>query len=62
MKKQLKEEENFKNKNLLQALQYLYFKENLLELYFEYFNNVRTEEEKLKLFRNRKEVEKYVNR
>lgn len=62
MKKQLKEEENFKNKNLLQALQYLYFKENLLELYLEYFNNVRTEEEKLKLFRNRKEVEKYVNR
>lgn len=62
MQKQLREEKNFENENLLQVLQYLYFKDNLLELWFEDFNNVRTEEDKLKLFRNRKEIEKYVNR
>ncbi len=62
IKKQIKEEKDFEKENLQQALQYLYFKENLLELWFEDFNNARTEEDKLKLFRNRKEVEKCVNR
>ncbi len=62
IKKQIKEEKDFEKENLQQALQYLYFKENLLELWFEDFNNARTEEDKLKLFRNREEVEKYVNR
>lgn len=62
IKKQIKEEKDFEEENLQQALQYLYFKENLLELWFEDFNNARTEEDKLKLFRNRKEVEKCVNR
>lgn len=57
IKKQIKEEKDFEKENLQQALQYLYFKENLLELWFEDFNNARTEEDKLKLFRNRKEVE-----
>ncbi len=62
IKKQIKEEKDFEKENLQQALQYLYFKENLLELWFEDFNNARTEEDKLNLFRNRKEVEKCVNR
>ena len=62
IKKQIKEEKDFEKENLQQALQYLYFKENLLELWFEDFNNARTEDDKLKLFRNREEVEKYVNR
>lgn len=62
IKKQIEEEKDFEKENLQQALQYLYFKENLLELWFEDFNNARTEEDKLKLFRNRKEVEKCVNR
>lgn len=62
IKNQIKEEKDFEEENLQQALQYLYFKENLLELWFEDFNNARTEEDKLKLFRNRKEVEKCVNR
>lgn len=62
MQKQLQEGNIFENDNLLQGLKYLYLKDNLLELWFENFNHVRTEEDKLKLFRNRKEIEKCVNR
>lgn len=58
MQKQLKEENNLENDDLLQALQYLYYKDNLLEMWFDDFNDVRTSEDKLELFRNRKEVEK----
>lgn len=58
MQKQLKEENNLENGDLLQALQYLYYKDNLLEMWFDDFNDVRTSEDKLELFRNRKEVEK----
>lgn len=58
MQKQLKEENNLENDDLLQVLQYLYYKDNLLEMWFDDFNDVRTSEDKLELFRNRKEVEK----
>ena len=60
--KELKNPLDFENENILIALQYLYNQQIGLELWIEEFINVKTEEQKLKLFRQRREVEKYVDR
>lgn len=50
--------EYYLSENLTKALQYLYYKQTLMNMWIDDFINVTTEDEKIELFRCRKEIEK----
>lgn len=58
----IKEQSDFDNEGINDALKYLYKKQNGLEMWIENFIEANTDKDKLELFRYRKEVEKYVDR
>ena len=58
LSKSIKSNQNFENDDIVSALQYSYCRENEINLWIEEFINVTTNDEKLELFRHRKEIEK----
>lgn len=54
----IKEQSDFDNEEINDALKYLYNKQNILEMWIENFIEATTDKDKLELFRYRKEVEK----
>ena len=58
LSKQIKSTDDFEKEDLQIALQYLYYQQTELNLWIDEFINVTTEDEKLELFRHRKEIEK----
>lgn len=56
--KNIKDKSDFENQDFLKALSDLYYKQNMYEMWIDEFMNVKTDFDKLELFRNRKEVEK----
>ena len=57
----IKNSTNFEDEDIGIALQYLYNQQVGIEVWIEEFINAKTEEDKLELFRHRREVEKYVD-
>ena len=49
---------NLENDDTLQALQYLYTEQIKINLWIDEFINTATEDEKIDLFRHRKEIER----
>lgn len=62
IKNNIKEIADFDNEDINSTLKYLYYKQNVLEMWIENFMEATTEKDKLELFRCRREVERYVNR
>lgn len=58
LSKQVKSIDDFENENLQIALQYLYYTQTAINLWIESFIDTKTEDEKIELFRHRKEIEK----
>lgn len=58
LSKQIKSIDDFENENLQIALQYLYYTQTAINLWIESFIDTKTEDEKIELFRHRKEIEK----
>lgn len=62
IKNNIKEIADFDNEDINSTLKYLYYKQNVLEMWIENFMEATTEKDKLELFRCRREVERYVDR
>lgn len=58
LSKNIKNINDFENNDLTNALQYLYNNQTGINLWIDEFINTTTEDEKIKLFRHRKEIEK----
>ena len=58
IQKQLKSIDDFRQESLMEALQYLYNKQVLLEFWIDEFINAKNSDDKLELFRCREEVNK----
>lgn len=58
VRKSIQSNQDFENNNIVSALQYLHCREIEINLWIEEFINVTTDDEKLELFRHRKEIEK----
>lgn len=57
LSKQIKSIDDFENEDLQIALQYLYYTQTAINLWIESFIDTKTEDEKIELFRHRKEIE-----
>lgn len=58
LSKQIKSIDDFEKENIQTALQYLYYQQTEINLWIESFIDTKTEDEKIGLFRHRKEIEK----
>lgn len=58
LSKQIKSIDDFEKEDLQIALQYLYYTQTAINLWIESFIDTKTEDEKIELFRHRKEIEK----
>ncbi len=58
LSKQIKSIDDFENEDLQIALQYLYYQQTEINLWIESFIDTKTEDEKIELFRHRREIEK----
>ena len=58
LSKQIKSIDDFEKEDLQIALQYLYYQQTEINLWIESFIDTKTEDEKIELFRHRREIEK----
>lgn len=58
LSKQIKSIDDFEKEDLQAAFQYLYYQQTEINLWIESFTDTKTEDEKIELFRHRKEIEK----
>ena len=58
LSKRIKNIKDFENDDISNSLQYLYYQQSEINLWIEEFINTTTEDEKIELFRHRKEIEK----
>ena len=58
LSKQIKSFEDFEKEELQAAFQYLYYQQTKINLWIESFIDTKTEDEKIELFKHRKEIEK----
>ena len=58
LNKRIKRIDDFENEDIGNALQYLYYQQSEINLWIDEFINTTTEDEKVELFKHRKEIEK----